>query len=158
MIRNIVMFSVLGVVGLGVVGALGLFFAARSASRPANLGVTNGQLAVCPATPNCVSTQTGNATQVMPPLNYTGTSAEARERLMQIIRAQPRVEVLEETPTYVATVFRSATMQFPDDVEFLFDEQASVIHFRSASRLGESDMGVNRARMTAISEQFAAQP
>lgn len=157
MVRKIMMFSILGVIGLGVLGVLGLFVGARLAPRPANLGVTNGQLAACPNAPNCVSTQTENPSQAMPPLSYTGTTAEAKVRLMNIIRAQPRVEVLAQTPVYIATVFRTPTMQFPDDVEFLFDEQASVIHFRSASRLGEGDMGVNRARMTMISEQFAAQ-
>jgi uncharacterized protein (DUF1499 family) len=41
-------------------------------------------------------------------------------------------------------------MGFVDDVEFLLDDSAKVIHVRSASRLGESDLGVNRKRIETI--------
>jgi uncharacterized protein (DUF1499 family) len=41
-----------------------------------------------------------------------------------------------------------------DDVEFLFDDDTTIVHFRSASRSGYSDMGVNRQRMTAIGEAY----
>ena len=43
---------------------------------------------------------------------------------------------------------------FPDDVEFLFDDEKKVIHFRAAARLGYFDMVVNRKRMEKISMQF----
>jgi uncharacterized protein (DUF1499 family) len=41
-----------------------------------------------------------------------------------------------------------------DDVHFLFDDAAKEIHFRSASRLGRSDFGVNRKRMEEIRRGF----
>ena len=41
-----------------------------------------------------------------------------------------------------------------DDVEFLLDKNANVIHVRSASRLGESDLGVNRTRIETIRAKF----
>jgi uncharacterized protein (DUF1499 family) len=44
--------------------------------------------------------------------------------------------------------------RFVDDVEFYIDERANLIHFRSASRLGYSDMGVNRKRMETIRASF----
>jgi uncharacterized protein (DUF1499 family) len=37
-----------------------------------------------------------------------------------------------------------------DDVEFVFDDESKTIHFRSASRIGYGDYGVNRDRMEAI--------
>jgi uncharacterized protein (DUF1499 family) len=37
-----------------------------------------------------------------------------------------------------------------DDVEFVFDDEAKTIHFRSASRTGYGDLGVNRARMEQV--------
>ena len=43
---------------------------------------------------------------------------------------------------------------FIDDTEFLFDEEKMVIHIRSSSRLGYSDMGVNRSRIEKIRYQF----
>ncbi|MEM6404459.1 MAG: DUF1499 domain-containing protein, partial [Cyanobacteria bacterium P01_D01_bin.116] len=35
-------------------------------------------------------------------------------------------------------------------VEFYFPSDENVIHIRSASRVGESDLGVNRTRMEQI--------
>jgi uncharacterized protein (DUF1499 family) len=41
-------------------------------------------------------------------------------------------------------------MGFVDDLEFYFPREESVIHLRSAARLGESDLGVNRRRLEQI--------
>jgi uncharacterized protein (DUF1499 family) len=41
-------------------------------------------------------------------------------------------------------------MGFVDDVEFLIEPNTQVIHVRSASRLGQSDLGVNRQRIEMI--------
>jgi uncharacterized protein (DUF1499 family) len=145
-----------GVAGLAVMNVVGLAIAARQAPRPANLGASGGRLAACPDTPNCVSTQTDNPQQRLEPIPYSGSTAEARQRLLEIIQGAQRTEIVAETPTYLGVVYRSALFGFPDDVEFVFDEQRRVIDFRSASRLGKGDMGVNRARMEAISQAFGA--
>jgi uncharacterized protein (DUF1499 family) len=44
--------------------------------------------------------------------------------------------------------------RFVDDVEFWIDAKNQVIHFRSASRVGHSDLGANRARMESIRKAF----
>ena len=48
-------------------------------------------------------------------------------------------------------------MGFVDDVEFFLDENANVIHVRSASRLGNSDLGTNRKRVEAIRAKLKEQ-
>ncbi|HYF63085.1 MAG TPA: DUF1499 domain-containing protein [Herpetosiphonaceae bacterium] len=145
-----------GVAGLGGMNLIGLAIAARRARRPANLGAADGRLAACPDTPNCAASQSGDAKQRMDPIPYSTSTAEARRRLLEIIRSSPRTEIVAETPTYLGAVYRSKLFGFPDDVEFLFDEERRVIDFRSASRVGGGDLGVNRARMLAISRAFAA--
>jgi uncharacterized protein (DUF1499 family) len=40
-----------------------------------------------------------------------------------------------------------------DDVEVVIDAHARLIRFRSASRLGRNDWGVNRARLERISRR-----
>ena len=45
-----------------------------------------------------------------------------------------------------------------DDVEFGFDPAAPVIQVRSASRIGESDLGVNRKRIEAARAALSASP
>jgi uncharacterized protein (DUF1499 family) len=65
-----------------------------------------------------------------------------------------RTNIITETDNYLYAEFTSKLMGFVDDVEFLLDDSAKVIHVRSASRLGQSDLGVNRKRIEAIREKF----
>jgi uncharacterized protein (DUF1499 family) len=67
-----------------------------------------------------------------------------------------RAEIIQADGNYVYAEFTTALMGFVDDVEFFLDESAGVIHVRSASRLGESDLGVNRKRVEAIRAAFSA--
>ena len=52
--------------------------------RPDNLGVHDGQLADCPDSPNCVSTQSTTDQHAIEPLRYEGTAAEAMQRLQAL--------------------------------------------------------------------------
>lgn len=124
---------------------------ARTASRP-SLGLHNGTLTPLPNTPNCVATQSGQGNQVMEPITFAGDSKSAQQRLITLLNEWPRTNIIQNEPGYIWVVFRSAFFGFPDDVEFLIENQT--IHFRSASRLGYSDMGVNRKRMAQIKAQF----
>lgn len=141
-------------VGIALAGIVGLFIVSLTAARPANLGVRDGRLAETPDSPNCVSTQTDNRSHWMAPLTFTGPADEAREILRQIVLAMPRTTMVEETEDYLYVEFRSPVFRFVDDVEFLIQPDTQRIHFRSASRVGHSDLGVNRARMESIRERF----
>ena len=118
--------------------------------RPSNLGVRDGKLAPCPSTPNCVCSQSEDAEHKIEPLTYKSTPEVAFTQLKQAIASQPRTKIITESPNYLYAEFTSAIMKFVDDVEFYLDEDAKVIHVRSASRLGQSDLGVNRKRIETI--------
>jgi uncharacterized protein (DUF1499 family) len=45
-------------------------------------------------------------------------------------------------------------MRFHDDLEFYFDDENKFVHFRSSSRIGYSDMGLNRARYKSLMESY----
>lgn len=90
----------------------------------------------------------------MPPLTYTGTQAEAKARLIEVVRGLPRSTLTVDQDPYIAAEFRTPGIGFVDDVEFRFDDSAKVIHFRSASRLGRHDLGVNRARMATLTQAW----
>jgi uncharacterized protein (DUF1499 family) len=109
----------------------------------------------CPHTPNCVSSRTPAGPRRMDPIQYEGSSEDARKRLLGIVRALPRVSVVEDSGNYLKVAVRSAFFSFVDDVEFEIDDAAKLIHFRSASRLGYYDFGVNRRRMEAIVQEFS---
>jgi uncharacterized protein (DUF1499 family) len=123
-----------------------------SGSRPTTLGIQNGQLAACPDSPNCVSSQapTSDAEHSIAPIAYTGTAAEAIAKLKSIVQGQERAQIIESTDNYLYAEFASKLMGFVDDVEFYVDDNAKAIHVRSASRMGKSDLGVNRKRVEAI--------
>ena len=61
-----------------------------------------------------------------------------------------RTMLIQEDATYLRYEFTSLLLRFVDDVEFLFDDSTKTVHFRSASRTGYSDLGVNRRRMERI--------
>jgi uncharacterized protein (DUF1499 family) len=77
-------------------------------------------------------------------------------KLGTVLQALDRVTVVRAEPGYLYAEFRSKTLGFVDDFEARLDPAASVIHVRSASRLGRRDMGVNRARVEMIRSKFAA--
>jgi uncharacterized protein (DUF1499 family) len=125
-----------------------------SASRPANLGVKDGKLTPCPASPNCVSTQADDEAHKIEPIRFTVTPAEAMTKLKQALATAPRTNVVTETSDYLHAECTSLIFRFVDDVEFWIDAKNQVIHFRSASRVGHSDLGANRARMESIRKAF----
>jgi len=107
-------------------------------------------LAPCPSSPNCVSTQAQGEGHSIAPFRYRKSRAEAKEALREIIRSLPRTKLVEEDESYLHYEFTSLLLRFVDDVEFVFDDEAKTIHFRSASRTGYGDLGVNRARMEQV--------
>ncbi len=113
------------------------------------MGVQNGKLAPCPTTPNCISSQATDPTHQVPALQLPASS-ESLVKIKAAIAALPNAKIIAETNDYVYAEFTSALMGFVDDVEFYVDEPAGVIQVRSASRLGESDLGVNRQRLEMI--------
>lgn len=125
-----------------------------SGTRPSHLGVREGRLAPCPNSPNCVATQSADPKHKIDPLIYTSSMEEARDRLEKIVRAMPRTRVVSLEGDYMHVEFSSRLFRFVDDVEFWLDDENKLIHFRSASRKGYSDLGVNRKRMEKIREQF----
>jgi len=115
--------------------------------RPANLGVTNGRLAPCRRTPNCVSSQAdpGDGEHYIAAIPFRGDAMSAVKRA---VAAMPRATIVSETENYLYAEFRSKVLGFVDDVEFFFD--GSAIQVRSAARLGRRDFGVNRARIEKL--------
>ncbi|KPQ34895.1 MAG: hypothetical protein HLUCCA11_13210 [Phormidesmis priestleyi Ana] len=129
-----------------------------SGTAPTDLGVTNGQLKGCPNTPNCVSSQAPaeDKEHAIAPFTYTGSAKDAIARLKQIIESMERSTIRKVTDDYLYAEFSSKLMGFVDDVEFYAPPGESVIHTRTAARLGKSDLGVNRKRTEEIRARFSA--
>ena len=110
----------------------------------------SNRLPPCPSSPNCVSTQAQDEGHAIAPISYRKPRAEAKEALKEVIRSLPRMQLVEEDEIYLHYEATSLLLRFVDDVEFLLDDQAKIIHFRSASRTGYGDLGVNRKRMEQV--------
>jgi uncharacterized protein (DUF1499 family) len=123
-------------------------------TRPDNLGISSGKLAPCPSTPNCVSSQSTDTEHYIEPLTYQSSASDAIARLKNIIESQEGAKLVAESGDYLYAEFTSRWMGFVDDVEFYANEEARKIEVRSASRLGESDLGANRQRIESIRSQF----
>ena len=123
---------------------------------PARLARPGETLPPCPETPNCVSTEPSDQGHSMSVLPFDGTPEEALAHARAALLAVPRTRIVEERPGYLHAEARSLIFRFVDDVEVVVDAEARVVRFRSASRVGRSDMGVNRSRMRRFSERFRA--
>ncbi|WP_017307161.1 DUF1499 domain-containing protein [Spirulina subsalsa] len=124
-------------------------------SRPANLGVEAGQLAPCPPTPNCVNSQSNLPSQAIPPLTFQGNPDQALPQIENIVKKLDRTRIITSTDRYLYAQFSSHWMGFVDDVEFVLNPEQKWVDVRSASRLGESDLGVNRQRVEEIRAKFS---
>ena len=138
---------------VALLGSLALL-AACAGDRPAGLGPQQDGLAPCPSTPNCVSSQADDADHRVEPLRFEGAPETALRRLERIIEALPRARVVSRGKDYMHAEFRSRVFGFVDDVEFLLAPADGLIHVRSASRVGYSDLGVNRERVAELRRRF----
>jgi uncharacterized protein (DUF1499 family) len=107
----------------------------------------------CPSSPNCVSTEApvDDRQHHMPAIPFTIPTQAVVHAIMDAIAEYPRTRIVSRDTHYVHAEFRSRLLRFVDDVELVVDPVARVVHFRSASRVGHSDFGVNRRRMEELS-------
>ena len=136
-----------------VMSIVSSLLAACAGERPGNLGVRNDRLSACPSSPNCVSSQASDERHRIAPLAFNGDPDAAFARLKQTLTRRNDTAVIEERPGYLRVELR--TTFFVDDGEFLLDRVGRIIHVRSASRLGYSDLGKNRSRMEDIRREFS---
>ena len=112
--------------------------------------MSDPQLKLCPESPNCVSTQTQQKNKKMDPIPFKLDPKEVIKVIQGVVKSLPNTHLEKESLNYLHYTFKSKIFRFTDDVEFLIDAEQKLIHFRSASRTGYSDMGVNKKRMTEI--------
>jgi len=122
----------------------------QNMTTPTHLGHTDGKLAAMPSKPNAVSSQTQIADKQVEALPYKGTKEETLAALKQVLTQMAGNEIQQSEEGYIYSIFTTPKMHYHDDVELLLDEGKQVVHFRSQSRAGYSDRGLNRQRY----EQF----
>ena len=142
--------------------ALSLFFclmigACAGGKTPVNIGINNGKLADCPASPNCVSSDAADADHHVEPIPLAGSAEEDWLKAQALVAALPRTKIITAENNYLHAECRSAVFGFVDDLELHLRPDERIIAVRSAARLGYSDFGVNRKRVEGLRAEFLKQ-
>ena len=122
-----------------------------------------GRLKAPSATPNSVSSQAAlhaahpqRGYAAIAPLALNGDGPATLAKIKAIVQATPGAAVIKSEPDYLYAQYTTRLMNYVDDVEFWFDPVNSVVQVRSASRIGQSDLGANRKRVEAVRAALAA--
>lgn len=118
-------------------------------------GLENQRLSACPGKPNCVCSEyPADSAAYVEPIVLPASQEKAWPVLKRLIIDQGG-HIETETGNYLSAVFTSKFFRFIDDFEIRLDVDQGVVHVRSASRVGRSDLGANRQRVEVIKRLFA---
>lgn len=149
-LMKILLYGIGGLAAVIVLLLVGLSLASRKQPEP---GLVDGRLRPCPHSPNCVCSEWPQQGAFIEPLVFTTTASEAWRSAKQAVTASGGEIVMEEGG-YLHARYVTPILRFVDDVELRLDVAAQVIHVRSASRVGHSDLGANRKRVARLRAAF----
>ena len=142
---------------LALIAAIAIFFMilgfkSQTGEAP---GLANNQLQKCPDTPNCVTSEIKIAdAHFVSPLDTQGVTTKKTMQALTDIILKAGGKIQTSNKNYIAATFSSAIFQFVDDFEIRVDAAQQKVHFRSASRVGKSDLGANLKRVNKIKERY----
>ncbi|ALS78725.1 mercuric reductase [Planococcus kocurii] len=140
--------------GTAAVAGISLANIAIQNSVKPKLGEKNGRLKEMPSSPNAVSSQTTAKDKHVPAWPYNGSKNDAKKSLIGMLKGYEGAEIRQNDENYVYVVVTSKALKFKDDIEFFFNDATQRIEFRSASRVGYSDWGVNRKRYDDMRNRY----
>ena len=90
-------------------------------------------------------------------LRINSSLEEVMGEISKWIESQPGTEIIGDWPGQTHSVFRTLIFRFPDDfvVRGFCEDGATVLHVYSKSRLGISDLGVNKARVSSFKDHIS---
>lgn len=113
-------------------------------------GVIEGSLAKCSARPNCYCINYSYGDTAADTEKLHDTASQHWKVLLEAVECFPRSTIVTAEDHYIHCESRSFYFGFIDDIELLHNEQDSRICFRSESRVGYSDLGVNKRRIEKL--------
>jgi uncharacterized protein (DUF1499 family) len=122
--------------------------------KPSKLGLIDGHLITCPASPNCVCSANVDPAHAIDPFRIITTTTDATTDIWPLVEAAvgelPRTRITTRNADYLHAECASVFFGFVDDLELHLRRDDAIIALRSASRLGYSDFGVNRRRIERL--------
>ena len=113
-------------------------------------GVIEGSLAKCSARPNCYCINYSYGDTASDTEKLHDIASQHWKVLLEAVECLPRSTIVTAEDHYIHCESRSFYFGFIDDIELLHNEQDSRICFRSESRVGYSDLGVNKRRIEKL--------
>ena len=151
--------KVLNIIGLVICllalafGGLMFWKAMKSQSMKPKVGLVDGKLKSCGPKPNCVSSFADkDSSFYIEPIS--AGNIEVIWDNLNLLLPDLGLKVISSTESYIHAIDTTSLMKFVDDVEFLLDETNGLLHMRSASRVGYSDMGANKKRLNKIKKEL----
>ena len=127
--------------------------ALKSRSSVGNTGLEQGLLKACSDKPNCVSSLSNpDKKSFIEPLR--ADNIEVVWDNLQMGLPDLGLKPVTAQENYIHATAQTPLLKFVDDVEFLLDREKGLIHVKSESRVGYSDMGANRKRVEAIRKKL----
>jgi len=108
----------------------------------------------CPDTPNCVSSLAKNPKYRVEPFKLKKDLKTRWDLVKKTVELLPRTKVVSADNSDIHAECRSMIFRFVDDLTLHLIPSNSIIHVRSASRIGYSDLGVNRRRIETLRKKL----
>lgn len=116
-------------------------------SMPPMATENNKYLSPCGNLPNCVNSQSGRGLQSIKPIQ---ANREQWVMLKEWISQQDDWQIIIDDELFIQAVVSTPLMKFRDDIQLLYLAESDLIHVRSSSRLGLSDLGANANRVEKL--------
>ena len=145
-----------------------LFILGKYSQKGQAPGLVNGSLSRCSEKPNCVCSEYRDdvdhyiepiyiESSYIEPTDIQSSESLDMAKVVSIIQEMNGVVQIEKN-NYVAAIFTSSVFGFVDDFEIRIDPnqgtKQGTIHFRSASKVGYSDGGVNKKRVELFKKLY----
>lgn len=133
---------------------IALFFVlGKKSQKGLAVGLNNEKLAKCSTKPNCVCSEySDDSDHFIEPITENTESFDMT-KIESIIKEMGGIIESKEN-NYLAATFTSSLFGFVDDFEIRTDASEGKIHFRSASRVGYSDRGMNKKRIELFKQLY----
>lgn len=154
-----ILVSIVILVALCVVARLAIHYVSKNLVATGVTQTSDGvpTLAGCGDKLNCISSTSTNA-RYIDTFTHTLPDETIIKALTDIISAQPGTTIVSRTADYAHVSYKTLLLGYTDDIEILLDKSTgatSTLQIRSASRIGQSDLGANRKRLEALRELVA---
>lgn len=113
-------------------------------------GITT--LSGCEDLHNCTASTATVKRNLIDSLDYSGPPSQAVATVSRVIATQSGAQIITQSENYLHATYKTTLLGYTDDLELLLDENTGILHVRSASRIGKSDLGANRKRIEALRE------